>query len=718
MGTYEVKSSDYEVSPSYEIKNKSGFVSLVIKPKENNQSSFTIESICINYNGEDIYPTSISLKEGLNIAINSSDKMTISYNPKNANQRIIEWESEDEKVLSIGRDGTLFAHKEGNTNITAKVKTENGYITASASVRTYKVNVSSIEIDKDTLEIYEKNTKQIKYTVLPAQASYKEVTFESTNENIAKVDDSGYITGIRTGQCVVTIRSVDEPSVIAEIKVTVTEKPPLEAHPVSYNFNDFAANTYTKKDAAPSLEKTKFLVIPVWFKDSEQYISNKDNVKEDIEKAFFGTSKDTGWESVKTFYKTESNGRLSIKGTVTDWYEINYNHSQYNYDLDSPKYNSKSIHDLVTDATNWYFNNHSDNRRNYDCDQDGYLDGVILIYGCPDRAALYYKNRFSTFGDSLWAFTTWLGKSTASDINKPGPNCFLWASYDFMYSEKTSASRTKANPAYGSGNTTNCLIDAHTYIHEVGHMFGLDDYYDYSNKYCPAGGFSMQDDNIGAHDPFSCLALGWADAYVPYENCEITLTPFQSSHEVILLSPSFNSANSPFDEYLLLELYTPTGLNKFDTNYLYREGYLKGVDETGIRLWHVDARLVEVRNAYNGAYSDKSYTVPFKNNALMMSNTYASSSSNAYISPCGKEYADFNLLQLIRNNTKETYRTKSEFSKSDLFLSGSSFNMNAFKKQFVFNGKLNSGATLDWSFSVSIKGSNENAVATITLNKD
>ena len=351
--------------------------------------------------------------------------------------------------------------------------------------------------------------------------------------------------------------------------------------------------------------------------------------------------------------ETESNERLSIRGTVSEWYETSYSYSAVDYDMGvGPKSSNKSIYELVTEATNWYFNSHSDNRKNYDCDSDGYLDGVILVYACPDRTALE-KRAFSTkHGDSLWAFTGWLGNNTPRDVNKPAPNCYLWASYDFMYSDKNATDRT-GRSSYGSGNTSNCILDTHTYIHEVGHIFGLDDYYDYSSKYNPAGGFSMQDNNVGGHDPFSCLVLGWADAYVPYEDCEITLKPFQSSHQVILLSPSFNTANSPFDEYLLLELYTPTGLNEYDTLNLYKENYARGVDETGIRLWHVDARLVEVKNNSNSASSIKSYITPFTNNYFMMSNTYLSSTSYAYLSPCGDEYADFNLLQLIRNNSKE-----------------------------------------------------------------
>ena len=717
IGVCNVKSSETELTPTYDIDNKSGRIKLMIKPNTSDQTDVAIESICVNYTGEPVYPTSISLKEGINIPINSREKMTISYTPKQTNQRNIEWSSSDESIVTIGRDGTILGLKEGSATVTAKVKTQDGYISGSALVRVYKVIVRSIELEKEVIDLFEKNTKQIKYTILPFQASYKDVTFTSSDPNIATVDENGYVTGINAGECVITIRSVDEQNVTATQRVNVFPRPELTANPMSYNLNDFASNTYMKKDASPSLDKAKFLVIPVWFKDSSDYITKRDNITSDLEKAFFGTKEETGWESVKTYYETESNGRLSIRGTVSDWYQVDYSFNSYNFELSNPKKNSKSISELVNDATTWYFNNHQDNRKNYDFDRDGYLDGVVLIYGCPDYSALYRLDQYGKFGDSLWAFTSWLGNKATPDLSKPSANCFLWASYDFMYNDETCKSRTNKNKAYGTGDTSNCTLDAHTYIHEVGHMFGLDDYYDYGKKFNPAGGFSMQDNNVGGHDPFSCLALGWADAYVPYEDCEIQLLPFQSSHQVILLSPSFNTANSPFDEYLLLELYTPTGLNKFDSEHAYKGNYPKGPDETGIRVWHVDARLVEVRNNYNSAYSDKSYVVPFENNAIMMSNSYLPATS-AYLSPCGEEYSEFNLLQLIRNNTNESYRTKSQFSKQDLFLSGSSFSMNTYKKQFVFNGKLNSGASLDWTFSVSIKGVNENAVATITLNKD
>ena len=140
---------------------------------------------------------------------------------------------------------------------------------------------------------------------------------------------------------------------------------------------------------------------------------------------------------------------------------------------------------MVTKAAKWYFdNNSSDSRRNYDKDGDGYLDGVMLIYGAPDYSCLENDNY-----SNLWAYCYWVQEESEKNTTNPGSNAFFWASYDFMYSSDKSRTRTgKTN--YGGGDTSHCNIDAHTYTHEMGHMFGLEDYYDYSGQFQPAGGFS------------------------------------------------------------------------------------------------------------------------------------------------------------------------------------------------------------------------------------
>ena len=130
--------------------------------------------------------------------------------------------------------------------------------------------------------------------------------------------------------------------------------------------------------------------------------------------------------------------------------------------------------------------------------------------------------------------------------------------------------------------------DADVYIHELGHQFGLDDLY--SNRGArPAGDFSMQDSSSAGHDPFSCMQLNWVKwAYVPTESCIINIKDFQSSGDLIILSPGWEQDKSPFNEFFMLELYTPTGLNKLDSKY--------GPKAAGIRLWHINAVLNKKKN--------------------------------------------------------------------------------------------------------------------------
>lgn len=488
-------------------------------------------------------------------------------------------------------------------------------------------------------------------------------------------------------------------------------------------YNDYAHKNAYGSCATPSTGTAKLLVIPIWFTDSTSYIatSSRENIRSDIQTAYFGTNEETGWRSVKTFYEEESIGSITLTGTVSEWYEVGKAASYYASDDTG----SNRTSSLASSASDWYFNNHtSEKRRDYDCDKDGYLDGVMLIYAYPDYSALGN----SSYGN-LWAYCFWASSSGASTSN-PKANQFFWASYDFMYSSGSKASSRTGKSSLGSGETDYCNIDAHTYIHEMGHMFGLEDYYDYSSyRYSPAGSFSMQDHNVGSHDAFSILALGWGKAYIPTETTTIHLKPMTKTGEMILLTPSWNSYNSAFDEYLLLEYFTPDGVNELDCAHQYGS-YAKGPQVSGIRLWHVDARLLYVNYSnyvYDSSYGG--YVLKFTTNQFTsnpnytcdygvmnaFSNTYDDGSvSEGYLSPLGGTYCDYNLLQLIHNSTTmSSSKSKSSLSSSSLFREGSSFSMSKYGKQFCNVGKLNSNIDLGFTFEVNSLNS-EYASITVT----
>ncbi len=496
-----------------------------------------------------------------------------------------------------------------------------------------------------------------------------------------------------------------------EIEITVEEPAALTKTEIKYDYNNYNKDSFYNTDICPTKGSPRLLIIPVWLNDSGNYINSslKSNVKADIETAYLGSTSSTGWHSVKSFYETESHGAMTLNAVVTDWYSYNKNSAEITQ-------NDTVL--MVTTLSDQYFTNTVGvDRRDFDSDSNGFLDGVMLIYGAPDFQALNQGN------ENLWAYCFWV---QTYDANKASPcaNVFFWASYDFMYSSSKATTRT--GYGYGNGDTSHCSIDAHTYIHEMGHVFGLVDYYDYNGVYSPAGGFSMQDSNVGGHDPFSVMALGWANPYIPTISTTLEIGEFTSTGDLILLTPTWNAYDSAFDEYLLLELYAPTGLNELDTNYIYKYPYTypQGPNAVGLRIWHIDARLTDYHPPGDNDYSNSRLFNKYMSGVcnygitLAMSNTYYSDdpdNENDRVSGFG---SDYNVVQLIRNNTSTTYKPTLDIVSNDLFKNNSQFNISTFSNQFVKGTKLNNGVEFPWSFSVSITGTGTSARATVTLTRN
>ena len=489
---------------------------------------------------------------------------------------------------------------------------------------------------------------------------------------------------------------------------------------MKFQYSTFTENGVGTISYSPSLGESKLLLIPVWFNDSKTFIqpTRRDQIREDIRKTYLGSTAETGWHSVKSYYETESMGRLKLSGTVSDWYETTSSYMNFA----AAEEGGENTLKLLESATNWYFSkNPSEKRTDYDKDGDGYLDGVMLIYAAPDYVSLGKDRQSDSYGN-LWAYCFWLQDHEKQSKANPGVNVFFWASYDFMYDGSHASSRTGLSRC-GKGNNTVCFPDAHTYIHEMGHVFGLEDYYDYGpSQYNHAGGFSMQDYNVGGHDPFSAIALGWTDPYIPTESTEITLSIYEKEHDCILLTPSWNSVDSPFDEYLLLELYSPYGLNELDANYKYEN--ILGPRSIGIRLWHVDARLVacnevESDSYYNyPVYSISDLTVDPRDGVYGTRTAFTNTVDDEdYGTPLGSTYDKYSILKLIRNSAVAPLHNKATIDSSDLFGNGAEFSMSRFKSQFANQTKLNSGEELGWSFKVTLTGSGSDTQAKVTLTK-
>lgn len=469
-----------------------------------------------------------------------------------------------------------------------------------------------------------------------------------------------------------------------------------EKQKLAFTNEDLSPVHYYDLAYMPTHGNPKLLVLPIAFKDTNRFLNEeqKETIKERLNLLAFGTSEDTGWYSISSYFEEESFGACKIEGEVADWYQSNYNYDSVN--------STDITNTLIKAAINDWRSKNPDKIKDFDSNGDGFMDGVLAVYGGPNYKNAPGRSRSNT---NMWAYTSWL--ETDANVDNPNANAYVWGSYDFMDSD----------------NRYGMTIDAHTYIHEMGHVMGLDDYYDYADSdEIWAGGFSMQDYNVGGHDPYSLMTFGWVKPYVPTSSASISIKPFATSGDVILLSPNFSS-NSPFDEYLLIEYYAPVGVNARDSEHQYQEMYPLGPNVNGIRIWHIDSRLVRITESRNRrGQSVKQYTIV---------NTIEQGDGVSYIVGCTNttytgnkdtdaycsivsELRNFKLIELIRKGDYVASKTNEHISNSSLFKANDTFSISSYSGYFNNSNKFNNGSIFKWNIKIDSLNSEE-AVITVSL---
>ena len=301
----------------------------------------------------------------------------------------------------------------------------------------------------------------------------------------------------------------------------------------------------------PSTGNAKVLVLMIEFPD---YAHKAKHTKEYVQNIFFGDGSTD--ESLASYYKKSSYNKLNISGEVVGWYMANERSSSY-----ERKYDEHASDMILKEALEYYYSNKLIDVNNFDGNNDGYIDAVFAVY----------SRRDSDISDLWWAYqTTFEDYYTKENYIQLGDKKFsnyAWAS--IYFSEVSFFSKG---------------FDPTTFIHESGHLLGLDDYYDYdeySGSNAGLGGADMMDYNVGDHLPISKLILGWTKPTVVERNesKNYKIRSFTETGDVLLIP--LQEYNGIFDEYLLVEYYTPTGLNSTNT-YLTK---------SGVRLTYVNANI-------------------------------------------------------------------------------------------------------------------------------
>ena len=170
--------------------------------------------ISVSVAGVSLDKTEIVLVEG------SSEKLTATVEPTNATNKNVTWSSDHEAIATVDQNGTVTARNGGQAIITVTTADGSKTATCTVNVRVHiGVPVQSVGLNKTELALEVGKTGTLEAKVEPSDATNKNVTWSSSNPEVATVDN-GVVTAVSAGEAIITVTTEDGAKT-ATCKVTV-----------------------------------------------------------------------------------------------------------------------------------------------------------------------------------------------------------------------------------------------------------------------------------------------------------------------------------------------------------------------------------------------------------------------------------------------------------------------------------------------------------------
>ncbi len=431
-----------------------------------------------------------------------------------------------------------------------------------------------------------------------------------------------------------------------------------------------------------SFGENNTLVVPVAWADQTENATDKNisiyrealgRVVDDAGNVTDYSDPSKNYFSLSEYFDIASYGNFKVTSYLTDWYYAEESFAE----MESMNVETS----FATKVLLWVKQNYPQLDWNrYDQNGDGYIDSLVIInsgVGGDDYIVSSYSGAVE-YRESYFA-------NNAGTSDDPTVNTFVSIGQRF----------------FEDGNYN-------TLIHEFSHLFGIIDYYDVTYSGVNAvGGYDMQSNNVGDWNAYSKMAVGWITPKVVTnlpsgESVEFTIGSSAITDDVIVIPAAGTDYDGPFGEYIMIDLLSDKGVNKYDS-VSYGLG---GV--SGIRISHVDANMEKrTVEAAVSAYSDEimAYTI----GTIHYANDFSEKGLyNIEVIQAGKKNT------FTKPNANNTY-----FSAKDLFKAGDVFTLSDYS-EFFYNGLMDNGSDFGYTVTVVSIGtdSNGNPTATVRITAD
>lgn len=128
----------------------------------------------------------------------------------------------DDNSTQNNTESTTVPVTETSSTVTTEPVTESS--TDTSSTEPTDIKVSSIKLNTSDYVMYSKQYVQLKATVSPDNATNNNVTWKSSNRNVATVDSKGKVKALKVGNAIITATSVDGSNISAQCKIKVAQR--------------------------------------------------------------------------------------------------------------------------------------------------------------------------------------------------------------------------------------------------------------------------------------------------------------------------------------------------------------------------------------------------------------------------------------------------------------------------------------------------------------
>ena len=226
--------------------------------------------------------TSIELNNGENdvsLVKGQNKNISIKYNPENTtDSKAVTWASSDETVATVDGNGKVKAIKAGTTTITA-TSTVSDRITDTVTLTVTEIPLNSITFEQADDTMLRWDDMQLTVIYSPEDTTDdKVVTWESSDENIATVDENGLVTALKEGTVTITAKVPNSTILPAEKQITVEEKH-LEDFDISNNKTELTVGDECEIDLTLNPEDCTDIIDYYWDSSDEDVVStNEDGI--------------------------------------------------------------------------------------------------------------------------------------------------------------------------------------------------------------------------------------------------------------------------------------------------------------------------------------------------------------------------------------------------------------------------------------------------------